>query len=193
LKIALPGPLDSAGYLARFDAAGLPRSPATVLVEVKNIRSCVYPGAPEIFQLLHKAVVLQNAQPDAAIVPIFVCRRAHKTTFWMAKQLGFVVIAMDRQFAGNVSEAELLEVRNDLHFNDLFAGSEASARVQDRFRNVLPRIVDATAEQWWGKAADAEMATTIGQLRYARTPSKREQLGANLRDINTRLGGRGGW
>ncbi len=43
--VRLPGPVDSAGYLVGVDPSGVPQPPVTVLVEVKNIRSWVYPGS----------------------------------------------------------------------------------------------------------------------------------------------------
>jgi len=150
----------------------------TVLVEVKNIRSWVYPGASELYQLLHKALLLHQAQPQAPLVPVFVCRRAHPTTFWMAKQLGFVVIDMNRQYAGDVGEQELLDVRNELHFNDLYAGAGPSLRVRDRFTKVLPRIATTMAAQWSTTAATPELATLLEQLRAAK-PGSTAQTGVS--------------
>ena len=191
--VRLPGPVDSAGYLVGVDPSGVPQPPVTVLVEVKNIRSWVYPGASELYQLLHKALLLHQAQPQAPLVPVFVCRRAHPTTFWMAKQLGFVVIDMNRQYAGDVGEQELLDVRNELHFNDLYAGAGPSLRVRDRFTKVLPRIATTMAAQWSTTAATPELATLLEQLRAAKTASKRNALTSQLRAVNTSLGARGGW
>lgn len=61
LGVALPGPLDSAGFLVPLDRNGIPQTPVTILFEVKNIRSWIYPTAEELYQLLYKAVVLQTA------------------------------------------------------------------------------------------------------------------------------------
>jgi hypothetical protein len=73
------------------------------------------------------------ARPDAAVLPVLVCRRAHPTLFWMAKQLGFMIINMDRQFIGSrIDEAAHLEVHNELHFHDLTLGEGPSLRVRDR-------------------------------------------------------------
>lgn len=175
-----------------FDPNGLPLPPVTVLVEVKSIRSWVYPAATELYQLLHKAVTLLTARPTASLVPVFVCRRAHPTTFWMAKQFGFIVIDMNRQFAGDVNEAELLEVRNELHFNNLYAGHGPSIRVRDRFTRAIPRNAAATAQQWLQSVFDPTIADLIGQLRYART-AERDALVIELRAANLALGRRGGW
>ena len=39
---------------------------------------------------------MQRANPDVAIIPELVCRKAHATTFWIVKQLGFMIIDMGR-------------------------------------------------------------------------------------------------
>lgn len=138
LGVDLPGAVDSAGYMVPF-SAGIPGTPVTVLIEVKNIRSWIYPTAAELYQVLHKASVLQLARPAQQILPILICRRAHPTTFYMASQLGFVVIDMERQFVADVvTEAELLEVRNELHFHDLSRDKAPRARVRDRLQKVIP-------------------------------------------------------
>jgi hypothetical protein len=194
LGVTLPGPLDSAGYLVPIDASGLPQSPVTILFEVKNLRSWIYPSAEELYQLLHKAIVLQTARPEQPIVPVFVCRRAHQTTFWMSHQLGFVTIDMGIQYVGDVEEQELLEVRNELHFRDLAPGKGPSLRVRDRLTKTLPRTSVAVAEQWSATASDPAMVTVIEGIR--RNTSNRQEhnaLVAELRRANSRLGRQGGW
>jgi hypothetical protein len=192
LGVTLPGPLDSGGYLVPLSASGLPRSPVTVLFEVKNLRSWIYPSGSELYQLLHKAVVLQTAHPEQPIVPVFVCRKAHKTTFWMAKQLGFVTIEMGIQFVGDVAEDELLEVRNELHFQDLARGHGPSLRIQDRLSDTLPRTSPQVAEQWAATASDASIIELIGKLRRS-SRQEHDVLLADLRQANIDLGRRGGW
>jgi hypothetical protein len=192
LGVTLPGPLDSAGYLVPLDSSGLPRTPLTVLFEVKNLRSWIYPSAPEVYQLLHKAVVLQTAHPDHPIVPVFVCRMAHETTFYLAKQLGFMTIAMGIQFAGDIGEEELLEVRNELHFQDLARGRGPSLRVRDRLTETLPRTGPAIAEQWAMTVSDPSATDLITRLRRS-TRHDRDELMTELRRVNGLMGRRGGW
>ena len=181
----------SAGH-APLSADGLPQSPVTVLFEVKNLRSWIYPSAKDLYQLLHKAVVLQTAHPDQPIVPVFVCRKAHKTTFWMAQQLGFITIDMGIQYAGDIKEAELLEVRNELHFRDLARGKGPSIRVQDRLSNTLPRTSPTFAQQWAGTVSDTSMTALIKKLRYS-SRHEHDVLLADLRQANIDMGRRGGW
>ncbi len=193
LGVTLPGPLDSADYLVPFDTKGLPQSPVTILFEVKNLRSWIYPSSEELYQLLHKAMVLQNARPEQPIVPVFVCRRAHKTTFWMSQQLGFVTIDMGIQYVGDVEEHEALEVRNELHFRDLAPGKGPSLRVLDRLTKTLPDTSLAVAGQWSATASDPTMVTLIEGIRRSRKRREHDRLVAELRRANSRLGRRGGW
>jgi hypothetical protein len=193
LGMPLNGPVDSAGYLVALDKAGLPSAPITVLVEVKNIRSWIYPNSPELYQVLDKAATLQERHPERPILPVLACRRAHKTTFWMASQLGFMVIAMERQFVDRVDTAELLEVRNELHFQDLHVVTEPAARVRDRFRDVIPDHAAKFAATWALTCADLDSVTTIHQLRYTTDQDERADLLHDLRARTKELGGRGGW
>lgn len=193
LGVRLPGPLDSAGYMIPF-IQGIPGAPVTLLLEVKNIRGWVYPQSIELYQVLNKACVLQRARPDQPVVPIFICRRAHVTTFWMAKQLGFVVIDMQRQFAGEVDEPDIAEVRNELHFHDLMRGSDRSIRVYDRLHTTLPTICTDVAAVWHQTCMSAGYATLFEQLRVPRTRLvARRELMTELREVATIHGLRGGW
>jgi hypothetical protein len=164
----------------------------TVLFEVKNTRSWIYPAAPELYQLLHKAAFLQTAHPGQPIVPVFACRRAHQTTFWMAKQLGFVAIEMNIQFAGDVDQTDLLEVRNELHFVDLTHGSDPSLRIRDRLTRTLPRISADVAQQWADTMSDPDVIHLLATLRRSRARDRDEPL-ASLRRANDLLGPPGGW
>ena len=191
LGTTLPGPADSAGYLVPLDR-GIPTAAVTLIFEVKNIRSWIYPRSQELYQVLHKASTLQAAQPGQLIIPILVCRKAHITSFWMAKQLGFMVIETGRQWAGDVPERELLEVRNELHFHDLHAGSAPSVRVRDRLRDTLPRIATSVAGTWAQTCAIPGVPDTIDALRRAHD-DEREILMSDLRAIFQDEGYRGGW
>lgn len=114
--------------------------------------------------------------------------------FYMAKQLGFVVIDTRRQWAGPVDEAKLLEVRNELHFTDLHAGSERSIRVWDRFtQSGLPGAMPAVARQWLATAGDPVLPPLITALRRPLRHIEREATLNQLRERNRALGQPGGW
>jgi len=79
---------------------GIPQPPITVLFEVKNIREWIYPNALELYQVLHKGVILQQANPTVPIVPSLICRGAQITAIYMAKALGFLIIDMGNNMSG---------------------------------------------------------------------------------------------
>lgn len=193
LNIPVAGPLDSAGYVMSFDANGIPAQPVTTLFEVKNIRSWVYPGAGELFQLLSKAVVVQTAHPTVPILPIFICRRAHQTTFYMAKQLGFFVIEMRRQPIGPVETEPFLEVRNGLAFTDLITGSDANPQVQRRLATVLPKFSATMSAVWRETALDPRYVQAINRARVATQAAARARQLDELRRLSEHRGLAGGW
>ena len=161
---------------------------------MKNIRGWIYPQSIELCQVLYKACFLQRARPHQPIVPMLICRRAHVTTFWMAKQLGFVVVDMRRQFVGEVDEADVAEVRNELHFQDLVRGSERSIRVQDRLRKTLPTICTDVATVWHQTCMSASYTDLFERLRAPGANFRtRRLLMGQLRAVATVHGLRGGW
>ncbi|MDJ0362771.1 hypothetical protein [Rhodococcus sp. H29-C3] len=136
-------------------------------------------------------MLLQKPNPEQLTLPIMVCRRAHYTTFWMAKQLGFFVIEMGRQFAGDVEEDALLSVRNALHFNDLHAGTGPSIRVTDRMQGSIPKQATAAAEIW--RTTTADLGSTIQALRRVTRHKDRQIVMQSLREKSLDRGDRGGW
>jgi hypothetical protein len=193
LGTTLRGPADSGGMVVPLTVEGIPRTPVTILVEVKNIRSWVYPNSVELYQLLDKATTLQEKHPDQPIVPVLVCRRAHKTLFRMAKQLGFFVIQTERQWAGDVPEDDLLGVRSELHFQDLHRGSEPSVRVRDRFRNVLPREATTFAAAWSETCRSHGIANRLHELSNIKNPGDRARTMESLRHAAEDYDLPGGW
>lgn len=191
LGVNLPGPVDSAGYMVPF-VNGLPGPVTTILVEVKNIRSWIYPAAEELYQLLSKATLLQQAHPAQPIVPVFVCRKAHETTFWMARQLGFMVIDMGAQFVGDVEQDKLDEVRRGLYFLDLQNGTGPSLRVRDRFRDTLPNHCSKIAERWRDTALNTTLAPRIMQLKTATAKDRSSHMEWFRYEVKA-AGLQGGW
>lgn len=154
----------------------------------------MYPSAAEIYQLLGKAVVVQQSRPDAAVVPILVCRRAHPTTFWMAGQLGFVVIPMYRQFLGpHVEELKYLEVRNEVHFHDLTLGNGPGLRVSDRLKGAVRNKSIEFAQTWQRTVSDTRISATLLQL--SRTTDRRDHAAwaAMVKELVVDNGWGDGW
>jgi hypothetical protein len=177
-----------------FAPGGLPGAPITILIEVKNIRSWIYPRTEELYQGLHKASILQVTRPEQQIVPILVCRKAHPTTFWMASQLGFMVIEMGRQFVdAAVAEEDLMEVRNELHFQDLYRVDGPSTRVLDRFQRTLPAHARRFAAIWRDTCSAPEFVALFEALRYTDDDNTRTDLTNRLRQAAAEHGKDGGW
>lgn len=189
------GSIDTGGYLVTIDSHGRPMTPVTTPIEVKNIRSWIYPSSAELYQILSKCVLAQRtAGPNHPLVPTLVCRRAHPTLFWMAAELGFIVIDARRQWAGDVEEGPLMEVRNELHFIDLHVGSDPSIRVKDRFTSSrLPAHMHAVATKWETTALDEPFSDLILGAHRAKSAPDRLRLVEALRAANRRRGRRGGW
>lgn len=193
LGVKLSGPADSGGYVNPI-IGDIPQGPVTVLVEVKNVRGWIYPSSAELYQVLHKSMALKLVHPTQPVVPILVCRAAHKTTFWMAKQLGFVVIDMGAQFVGRqVDEDSLLEVRNELGFVDLRLLDGPSLRVRDRLREKLPPHILDFADTWTETTGDPDIVATITTLASRLDAQDRQYRVNDLRDHNRALGRDGGW
>ena len=92
------GPLDAAAWAEQLDEHG--RSTGSVLcpIEVKNIRHWIYPLHSELFQLLHKAALLQQAHPEVPICPVLITRMRSWSADQMSRDLGFRVIDLHKQF-----------------------------------------------------------------------------------------------
>lgn len=151
-------------------------------------------GASELYQVLHKWILLKRANPPVPIVPILVCRRAQKTAFFMAKQLGFLVIEMGAQFVGDtVTEDQLLEVRNELSFGDLYRGTGPSLRVRDRLREHLAPYLNEFADTWTATTQDPDIPDMLSRLRNKISRQERVALLNEVRNANRANGNRGGW
>jgi hypothetical protein len=194
LGVRLPGAADSAGFMSPL-IGGIPQPAVTVIFEVKNIRDWIYPSNFELFQVLRKGIVLQQARPEVPIVPILVCRKAQITTFYMAQQLGFLVIEMGAQFVGtHATESAVRDVRNGLGFVDLRHGNGPSVRVHDRLNKHYPPILQQYASTWAQTALDNDIAARISRCGQ-RSTSARERFALldEVRRRNLENGNRGGW
>lgn len=153
--VSVPGgPLDDAAHIAILDNHHRPVA-VTILIEVKNVRHWMYPSASEVFQLLDKAARLQATYPDAHLVPVLICRRAHFTTFQMAKDLGCLVFYTGTQAILPHAEATpeaVEEVRAELGY-DLVRTEAPHTGLTQQFRETLPGNALRIAERWAQTAA----------------------------------------
>lgn len=153
------GPLDNGASYVDWNSA----MRTGLAVEAKNIRDWIYPWSQDLYQLLVKACVLQRAANDVSILPVLLCRRAHPTTFKMARDLGFHVISTRRQyilpsyFQSEDDEKHLNEVRTELSFYDLFPDDGPDIRVVNQFRTTIPARIALASTRWANHGSTLEV------------------------------------
>jgi hypothetical protein len=188
------GSLDDAAWYGG-DEAG---KPILLLFEEKNIRSWIYPRAPELHQLLFKAARVQQLAGGAGILPVLVCRKRHHTTFQMAKDLGFGIIELHRQFILPVDLVKpefVSEVQVELGFETLVQTDEADPVLVEILRTALPPYIGSLSRRWADVSPSLEnhfQTLRDEALSEADRESEVDQLRGAARAA---LGGRfgGGW
>jgi hypothetical protein len=193
LGYPLDGPLDHAVILTPIDDQDLPEAPVIVPIEVKNIRDWIYPSSQELYQLLDKAAKLQQHKPTQPIVPVLVCRRAHYTTYRMAKDLGFFVVQARRQYITSVDPERLAEVQAELGFLDLVEHRGPDSLLVHMFADVFAKRASESSQRWQQTAADRELCTVFPHMRRDSSATRRGQTLEVLRDYAERAGCDGGW
>lgn len=177
------GSLDNAAFLQVPSEDGLPGPTIVLPIEVKNIRSWIYPSTSELYQLLHKGALLQAAHPSLAIVPVLVCRRRSFFVWAMAKELGFFPIEVAAQFVlprSAIDHAQFNEVRNELGYRDLELGESALPRLVQALETSLPREASKYAARW--KVCGPPLAEQFEELREHMAPATRQRAMADFRD-----------
>jgi hypothetical protein len=186
------GALDDVAYLAALTPNQIPIT-FTVLIEVKNLRRWLYPQDHEIFQLLHKAALLQIAYPQQPLVPVLICRRAHYLTFTMAKDLGFRVFYTLTQPIlphSEASPAAVDEVNEELGYQ-LVRRNEAHSKLTEELTQTLPRDASDIAKRW--RLSAQILAPFAERLREDITPGHRSSIMRELKEaIVQDLPGAGG-
>jgi hypothetical protein len=192
------GPLDNCAWLTVPGDAGRPASYLT-LVEVKNVRSWIYPTAEELYQLLDKAARLKVQDPELPIVPLLICRRSHSTAGKMAKQLGFMILDMDAQPISWPVDDDLrllTEVRDELAYDLLPVPTDRHAvpalpRLVGGLTRALPSIAERTAQTW--TTIGSKLGEHYRRIRLAPAREGRAALVDQLRAAASGLGAQGGW
>lgn len=140
-------------------------------VEIKNRRQWIYSDAPELFQILSKAALMQQQSPDVNICPVLVCRRAHWTTFNLMKDLGGHVIPTKEQYVHpEIDERLVAEVRNELGY-DLLQTQQPRPLLTSNFANTLPRNAYEQSQKW--KQFAPTLATHFEVLRTLKRSRRR--------------------
>lgn len=171
LGVSLRGPIDSAAHMIAY-RDDMPRV-IVVPIELKNRRLVLYPTHEEVHQLLQKAAHVQITQPTADILPILVCRRAHPYLFWMARDLGFLVHTMGRQYVTipkSLDRRKFDEVTRELGLDDLYLPTtdDGRPRVIGQFFSKTIRNYGPPQLPRWKISADAAMSH-FEQLRFKLT------------------------
>jgi hypothetical protein len=157
--ISVGGPLDAAGFWP-LDPHDPSRGLVPFAVEVKNIRSWIYPWVHEVWDLLSKVADF----PD--VVPVLVARKIHLITFRFFKDIGALGFQMGCQWfaAHGTTKAPLdpstfEEVTSRLGFLDARRAADPPAMhppLRNWFRDV-PTKVDHTLvldqQERWERAA----------------------------------------
>ena len=168
------GAVDNAAFLTTMDAQQLmPTGQYVVLVEVKNLREWIYPGAAELHQLLDKAARLQALHPERALLPVLVCRRAHTITARMAEHLGFYVISTKRQYVPpSLAGPELDEVRAELGYDLKPWPDVPPPAMVKHFSTTLQGVAERTATRW--RISASQLGPYFAQLRDPRLHDRPE-------------------
>jgi hypothetical protein len=160
--LTVGGPLDASGYCAT-DPSNPLAGFVPFAIEVKNVRSVLYPWHREVWDLLAKLADF----PD--VVPILVARRIHHTTFRCFKDIGALGCGTLRQWfhsretaRSSIDPAAFAEVCNRFAFHDAVLvddPNEPQPAVTKFFRETIRietargPLIAAQAERW-GQAAE---------------------------------------
>ncbi|MER7450348.1 hypothetical protein ABTW96_08670 [Nocardia beijingensis] len=178
----------------------MPAGLVFIPIEIKDIRDWVYPRYPrsaELYQLLHKAALLQFDAPEANIMPVLVCRRVNHTLWFLAQRLGFKVHDTRQQYIRSVvTDDDLTEVRTELGFRDLMKPNDkASLAGLNRFflESLAVGALDY-ADRW----REAVLVHNFDEyFRHLRLPTlryiDRTRILTEFRTATEAAGMRGGW
>jgi hypothetical protein len=164
------GRMDNAAFYTGLSDTGLPQPTALITIEVKNVRQWIYPPTQELYQLLYKSTHLRLQHPSLPVFPVLVCRRAHYTTHKMAQQLGFHVIATQKQYvrpavAGTDGDRRKFdEVNEELAYN-LALNEDSVPPMVGHFTRSIPSRYSDASERWGAFVTHPDVPALIEQLR----------------------------
>ncbi len=155
--LTVGGPLDAAGEWP-LDPAKLAAGTVPFAVEVKNVRSMLYPYDHDVWDLIAKVA----AFPD--VLPLIVARRFHVTTFKMFKDLGVLGSETRAQFfSPSIPAGDFREVVATLGFAD---ATTYEGRIHPGLRKFFavtgPRFAQERLARW---SLVAPIAANYPELR----------------------------
>lgn len=155
--ITVGGPLDAAGEWP-LDPTRLAAGTIPFAVEVKNVRSMLYPYDHDVWDLIAKVASFPH------VLPVIVGRRFHATTFKMFKDLGVLGTETRSQlFSPSIPTEDFRQIVAALGFADaaIYDGSLRPGLL--RFFAVTgPRYAQERLERW---RAVAPVAANYPELR----------------------------
>lgn len=163
------GPLDAAGAWP-VDSVNLGAGWTEFAVEVKNVRSILYPYDHDVWDLLAKL----GAFPD--VLPVLVARRLHFTTFRMFKDLGVLGHDMRAQhFSTKIDAEDFTRVTASLGLNDArrTEPTNVPAHTLKWFGETGPRYAAGQLEKW---ARAAPIVDSYRELRTDLDENERRDL-----------------
>ena len=146
-------PVDSFGRIqlsGSLDFILITQNPLGYLVagEAKNIRPWIYPGSPELREFILK--VLQLSKTNHPIVPVFIARKIHYSTFLLFSYLGILGYQTHRQYfmPDVASELEEIKHKDGLGYHDITTDLTPPVSLENFFKSTLPRRAEAVAERF---------------------------------------------
>jgi hypothetical protein len=163
LGVDLIGEIDGSGYYVDISD---PSNPAvvTVLVEVKNKRSWMYPDTDDVTGFLAKAAHLQGERPDQLILPLLVARQRNYMLWEEGQNAGFLAGTVSNQLVlpdHELTSTSLAEVREELGYADLILGNTPTARHLGVFAKSIPKYARDLATRWQTHYVDYLTAKAI--------------------------------
>lgn len=149
LGVPLLGEIDNSAFYVD-SSKGAPVA-ITVMVEVKNTRSWYYADDVAVLRFLAKAALLQAAQPDALILPVFVCRQYQFKLWELGEAHGFLPAKVLQQLVladSDLDQDALNEVAAGLGYQDLKLGNATTNRHRGIFATSVPKNARTYAQRW---------------------------------------------
>ena len=190
-----PGSLDSAAWMIPR-TGGIAGKPVLVPIEVKNLREWLFPHSHQVYQVLAKAAAIQGRNPDERVAPLLICRRKHIQTLFMAKDLGFMVVEVKRQFllpSAEYTAEDVEEVRSGIGFDYLTVSDQADPLLVRVLNDTLPYRVEQLAQRWRTHGAEHEALYHTLASDDLSTDERDEALEQLRTDVAAHPDVEGGW
>ena len=183
-RVAPAPPIDVV-MLAPTAPGHLPGEQVLMPLDVRHTRAWLVPETRALYPLLVKAVRIHLAEPDAPVVPMFVCRRAHPRLLAMGHDLGFLVVETRREFISpTVAETAVSDVRVRLGLTDLTRDDGPDRLLVSRLEQIVPGLALPLVARW-RRTAGTTMTLRFAALAEEADLSVRRRLVREVHAIAT--------